>query len=258
LRKIQRKILDEILAKLPVHPSCHGFVVDRSIVTNARPHQRAALVVKIDLRDFFPTVHYHRVVGAFASLGYSTDVAQLLAGLTTYRPVLPDRTVVWPGVLPQGAPTSPALANFVCARLDARLAGLSKRVGAAYTRYADDLTFSFAAEPTTVNLGRFLWWIDQICQQEGFAPNDPKRRILRPSNQQRVTGVVVNAGLHVPRAARRRFRAILYNCRTQGVATQARGRADFEAYLAGFAAYVKMVQPDLGAALVAEVEEILA
>ena len=158
-------------------------------------------------------------------------------------------------MLPQGAPTSPALANLSCRRLDARLAGLARRAGGVYTRYADDLTFSFAAEPA--RLGRLLWWIDQICQQEGFTENVAKRRVLRPSGQLRVTGVVVNAEVHVPRAAKRRFRAILANCRRHGVASQARGNPGFADYLRGFASYVHMVHPEEGEALLAEVHALL-
>jgi hypothetical protein len=257
LRRIQRAILDAILARLPVHPSAHGFVKGRSTVTNASPHVGAAVVLKMDLKDFFPSIHYRRLVGLFQHYGYADDVAAALASLTTHRPVLPDGTVVWPGRMPQGAPTSPALANLICRRMDTRLSGLSRKLGAVYTRYADDLTFSFAKEPTC-SVGRFAWWVDQICQQEGFAENAGKRRVLRPRNQQRVTGIVINSGLHVPRSARRRFRAILHNCRTHGVDSQARGRDDFRAYLQGFAAYIKMVQPDVGAALSAEVAALLA
>jgi len=251
----QGQALDQILAKVPVHEACHGFVTGRSTVTNAKPHEGAAIVIKLDLKDFFPTVHYRRVRGLFKNLGYNEQVAGLLAGLTTYRPKVGD-TVVWPGVLPQGAPTSPALANLACRRLDRRLGRLADKYGATYTRYADDLTFSFAKQPE-VKLGRLLWWIDGICQQEGFVERPDKRRILRNKHQQRVTGLVVNAGVHVPRADRKRFRAILHNCKKNGVASQARGNADFGAYLAGFAAYVHMVEPALGKRWIAEVDQLL-
>ncbi len=255
LRRVQRAILDKILAKVPMHDACHGFVAGRSTVTNAKPHVGAALILKVDLRDFFPTVHYRRVRGLFRWLGYSETVANALAGLTTYRPVV-DGKVAWPGVLPQGAPTSPALANLACRRLDQRLSKLAAKVGATYTRYADDLTFSFAKAPE-VRVGRFLWWIDAICEQEGFLERPDKRRVLRPKHQQRVTGIVVNEAVHVPRLDRKRFRAILHNCAKHGVASQAKGRTDFPAYLAGYAAYVHMVEPDRGARLIAEVEELL-
>ena len=256
LRVVQRTILDKLLAKVPTHDACHGFVTGRSTVTNAKPHKHAALVIKLDLKDFFPTVHYRRVRGLFQFLGYNEEAANVLAGLTTYRPKLPDGTVVWPGMLPQGAPTSPALANLACRRLDQRLAKLAAKYKATYTRYADDLTFSFKKLPE-LRIGRLLWWIDAICQQEGFLERPDKRRILRAKHQQRVTGIVVNEGLHVPRADRKRFRAILHNCKKHGVASQAKGRTDFEAYLAGYAAYVHMVEPALGKKLVDEVNRLL-
>ena len=257
LRAAQRVILEKLLNKLPVHDACHGFVAKRSIVSNARPHVGAAVIVKMDLRDFFPTIHYRRVAGFFRLLGYGHEVARLFAGLLTHRPKLDDGRVAWPGVLPQGAPTSPALANQIAGRLDSRLSGLATKTGARYTRYADDLTFSFALEPE-VSLGRFCWWVDQICGQEGFAENSAKRRILRQSNQQRVTGVVVNSQLSVPRAARRRFRATLHNCRKNGLAAEAREHDDMASYLRGFAAFVTMVQPSLGAKWAAEVEAVIA
>lgn len=256
LRRAQRTILDQILAKVPHHDAAHGFVTGRSTVTNAAPHTGAALVIKTDLKDFFPTVHYRRVVGMFEALGYGGPVASTLAALTTYRPKLADGRVVWPGVLPQGAPTSPALANLACRRLDARLAKLAAKYGATYTRYADDLTFSFAQAPQ-IAVGRFLWWVDGICQQEGFTEHPGKRKFLRANTQQRITGVVVNQDVHVPRADRRRFRAMLHAAKTKGVEQAANGRADFRAYLAGYAAYVQMVQPALGAAWAAEVRALL-
>jgi len=255
LRRVQRVILDKILNHIPMHDACHGFVSGRSTVTNARPHQRAALVIKLDLKDFFPTVHYRRVRGLFQSLGYNETAASTLAALTTYRPKVGDK-VVWPGMLPQGAPTSPALANLACRRLDQRLTRLAAKYGAVYTRYADDLTFSFAQHPD-IRIGRFLWWVDAICEQEGFLERPDKRRVLRSKHQQRVTGLVVNAGVHVPRVDRKRFRAILHNCNKNGVAAEARGREDFAAYLQGYAAYVHMVDPVLGKHWIEEVDRLL-
>jgi retron-type reverse transcriptase len=257
LKRVQRKILDGILAHIPAHDACHGFTRRRSTVTNAKPHLRAEIVVRVDLADFFPSIHFRRVEGLFREYGYAPPVARMLAGLTTHRPRLADGTAGWPGVMPQGAPTSPAIANVVCRRLDARLSALAKRAGAKYTRYADDLTFSFAAKPT-VGMGRFLWWVDQICQSEGFQENPAKRRVFRRHRQQRVTGIVVNDKLAVPRAARRRFRAMLARCKKEGLASMLAARPMLRAELEGFAAYVKMVQPELGAALAAQIRALQA
>lgn len=257
LKRLQRRILDELLAPLEAHPAAHGFVPGRSTVTNARAHVGARIVVKMDLSDFFPTIHFGRVCGLFEQYGAGREAARTLAALVTFRRVLPDGRVAWPSVLPQGAPTSPALSNLVCRRLDARLTSLAGKVGATYTRYADDLTFSFQEEPSH-GLGRFLWWVSQIVGQEGFRENLKKRRVMRPSGQLRVTGLVTNHALSVPREARRRFRAILHACDRRGVTQETTGHEAPRAFLLGFAGYVAMVQPDVGAALLVKVRELLA
>ncbi len=255
LKEVQRAILTKILEHMPAHEAAHGFVKGRSTVSNAAPHTGATVVVRVDLEDFFPTVHYRRVRGLFRAHGYGDEVASVLAGLTTHRPKLPDGTVVWPGALPQGAPTSPAIANLVCRRMDARLSALAKKLGATYTRYADDLSFSFKSPPE--KMGRFLWWVNAILQQEGFSENGPKRRVMRRGLRQRVTGLTVNQQVSIPREDRRRFKAILANCRKHGVASQARGRDDFAGWLRGYAAYVRMVHPELGERWQREVKELL-
>lgn len=254
LKKIQRTILDKILAKMPTHGAAHGFIEDRSTVTNASPHLGAAIVVRIDIENFFPTVHYRRVFGFFAS-HYGDEVSRFLTQLTTHRPKMADGTVVWPGALPQGAPTSPAIANLVCRRLDARLTALANKLSANYTRYADDLTFSFRDPPA--RMGRFLWWVNAILQQEGFTENVKKRRIMRKGNRMAVTGLVVNDKVGIPRDERRKFKAILQNCKRHGVESQARGRENFPAWLRGYAAYVRMVHPKLGEKWQREVEALL-
>lgn len=265
LRWVQRKILHEILDKVPTHDAAHGFVRGRSTVTNAAPHCGAAFVLKFDLENFFPTVHYYRVMGLFASLGYSIgnsrfeardksrQIAPVLARLCIF---VEDPNAWGTGTMPQGAPTSPAISNLVCRGMDARLAGLATQVGGVYTRYADDLTFSFP-ETSPVNVGRFRWWVDQICHQEGFFLNQSKFRVIRRSQRQTVTGLVVNDELRVPRRERRRFRAILHNCKTQGIESQARGNPAFGDYLRGFASYLNMVEPDEGGKLLKEVNELL-
>lgn len=263
LRKIQRQIHTQILAKVAAHDAAHGFVVGRSTVSNASPHVGAVLLIKTDIQEFFPTIHYGRVRGLFRLLGYAEAVASTLAALCTRRTVVErdgEKSVVWPGLLPQGAPTSPAIANLLCRRLDARLSGFATRIDARYTRYADDLSFSFADldHAMSLDLGKLFWWIDQIIQQEGFREHPGKRQVLWPNRRQQVTGIVINEKLSLPRDARRRFRAILHNCKTHGIASQARGRDDFADYLRGWAAYARMVDPKLGAAWVAEVESLLA
>jgi RNA-directed DNA polymerase len=264
LRWIQRQILDQILSKIPVHDTAHGFIPGRSTVTNAQQHVGAEVILKFDLTDFFPTIHYYRVVGLFASFGYtvgntkftneddSKQVAPTLARLCCYTP----NPQFWgEAKCPQGAPTSPAISNLVCRRLDARLEGLAQRCRGVYTRYADDLTFSFKKDPK--ELGRFRWWVDQICHQEGFLINQSKFRVIRSSQRQLVTGIVVNDDLRIPREERRRFRAIVHNCEKHGIESQAKGNKKFPDYLRGFASYIHMVHPDEGKELLAKVESLL-
>jgi RNA-directed DNA polymerase len=264
LRWVQRLILDEILAKAPAHDAAHGFITGRSIVTNAAPHRGAEVIVKFDLEDFFPTIHHYRVLGLFARLGYSVgnsrfgthdasnQVAPTLARLCSYTP----EPRSWhAAVLPQGAPTSPAISNLVCRRLDARLTGLAARNGGVYTRYADDLTFSF--RDGRFGVGRFRWWVDQVCQQEGFFINHSKFHVIRRSQRQVVTGIVVNDSLSIPREDRRRFRAILHNCEKHGIESQSRGDPVFAGYLRGFASYLHMVHPDEGAECLRRVSALL-
>ncbi len=272
MKWVQKQILKHILSKVPPHTAAHGFVNGRSTVSNATPHVGAELVVKFDLKDFFPTVHYFRVMGLFASIGYpvgncmfgtddeSNQIAPVLARLCCYTP----NPKLWgSATLPQGAPTSPAVSNLVCRRLDARLAGLAEANTGTYTRYADDLTFSFKSAEG-LKLGRFRWWVDQVCQQEGFTVNQRKFRVIRASQRQVVTGIVVNDGVRVPRELRRELRAIVHNCETQGVESQAKRHPKFNGsvgafgqYLRGIAAYLNMVQPEHGAALLRRVHVLL-
>lgn len=264
LKRVQQRILRQILEHVPPHPAAHGFVKGRSTVTNAQPHCGARLVIKFDLQDFFPTIHYFRVVGLFASLGYgiatarfstkdkSRDVAPALARLCTYAA---NPQEFGDGHLPQGAPTSPAISNLVCRGLDARLTGLAERFGGVYTRYADDLTFSFRQDD--ILIGKFRWWVDQVCHQEGFFVNQAKFRVIRASHRQCVTGIVVNESLRVPREERRRFRAMLHNCQKNGLAAESRGNPAFGSYLHGFASYLAMVHPAEGKPLLKVVRQLV-
>ena len=264
LRRVQQRILRKILAPVEVHPCAHGFVPDRSIVSNAQPHVGSKLVLKFDLQDFFPTITYARVIGLFTSLGYfgstvrfsrdddSHNVASTLARLCVFA-FDPHEWIT--AYCPQGAPTSPTISNLICRGLDARCEGLAKACSGKYTRYADDLTFSF---PTTdLNIGRFRWWVDQICHQEGFYVNHRKFRLMRASRRQTVTGIVVNDCLRIPREQRRRLRAILHDAEKNGLQAAARGRPRFASWLRGYAAYINMVHPEEGAEMVTRVRKLI-
>ncbi|HEX5164060.1 MAG TPA: reverse transcriptase family protein [Thermomicrobiales bacterium] len=255
MRTAQRVIQREILAKIPVHDAATAYRPGASIVANAGHHTGQAVVIRLDIADFFPTISRKRVKGMFASFGYSEGVAAVLALLTTdtprdqtgtTSPLLGRRDRVLyddaDACLPQGACTSPAIANVICGRLDARLTGLARKRGFTYTRYADDMTFSHPAADAPV--GRLISSAVHILGAEGFAPNASKARVTRAHQRQIVTGLLVNNGVAVPRADLRRFRAILHSAERDGFeqASQTLGK-DVVAYARGYIAYIQMVDP---------------
>src|SRR5207248_6755126 len=163
LKHFQRVVLREILERIPVHPSAHGFRRGRSALTYAESHVGRRVVIHLDLEDFFPSVAPGRIDGLFRQCGYPEPVAHLLTGMVTNTVPLavwraaprPSDAELLPAHfrhgnrlahphLPQGAPTSPAIANLAAFRLDRRLAGLARATGLTYSRYADDLAFSSA------------------------------------------------------------------------------------------------------------------
>ncbi len=261
LKRAQYWILDALLAHVPVHAAAHGFVPGRSIVTNAAAHVGRDVVVNLDLKDFFPSLDYRRIKGKFRGLGYAEPVATVLALLCTE----PDVDAVeidgarlyaarGPRRLPQGAPTSPALTNLVCTRLDARLAGLAGSLGFTYTRYADDLTFSASGEAAG-KVGALLKYVHAIVAGEGFTVHPDKTRVMRCGRHQEVTGLTVNERVGVPRETLRRFRALLHGLERHGPAGRrwgAAGEAGVLRAAVGFAQFVRMVTPETGAPLVAQ------
>lgn len=256
LRLAQEWILCEILSKLPVHEAAHGFAASRSTVSNAAPHVRQDVVLNADLCDFFPSIRFVRVKGAFAACGYSPAVATILALLCTE---CPRREVTFAGKkyfvatgprgLPQGACTSPALSNRICRKLDQRLAGIARKLGWNYTRYADDLSFSASGEAGQ-KAGYLLARLRHITDEEGFAVNEKKTRVQRRNCRQSVTGIVVNERTAAPRTLVKRVRAILHQAAKTGLAAQNKtGRPNFPAYVQGQIAYIAMVNPKQGARL---------
>jgi RNA-directed DNA polymerase len=259
LRRTQRRLLDQLLNRVAVHSAVHGFRSGRSAVTNAVEHCARAVVVRFDLADFFPSIAGGRVFGLFRALGYPEAVVRLLAGLCTTRLTRSTwNTRPKPATdgsdyprwvrfnarhLPQGAPTSPALANLVAYRLDRRLAGLARACGATYTRYADDLTFS-GGEELRRAWKRFARRVVLIAAEEGFSVNRGKTRATGRAERQTVTGVVVNVRPNVPRAEFDRLKAILTNCAPHGPTTQNRENIpDFRAHLAGRVAHLAAINP---------------
>ena len=262
LKVAQRWILREIVEHLPVHGAAHGFLAGRSIVTNAREHLGSKLLLQVDLKNFFPTITYRRVRGLFRKAGYREQVATLLALLCTESPrevVELEGTTYYvalgPRCLPQGAPTSPALTNTICLRLDRRLAGLARKLGWRYTRYADDLTFSLSMKHKgKPGLGKLLGGIKAIASDEGFQVNQSKTHVSRPGNRQKVCGLIVNgeAAPRVPRPLRRQLRAALHNLE----AGKPLPEGESLSRLAGYAAFVYQSDPELRRRLLGKLGEV--
>jgi hypothetical protein len=230
-RALQRRILRRLLARIPIHGACHGFERGRSIVSNAAPHAARAVVLRLDIRDFFASTSTRRVRRLYRVLGWDREAAAILTRLTTFS-----------GGLPQGAPTSPRLANLVNVRLDARFAGLATARSATYTRYADDLTFSFERDdPAAVH--DVIRAAKRFLRQEGYALHEGRKlRIRRPHQRQLVTGLVVNARPALPRSRRRWLRSVEHHLRTGRPATLTAEQ------LAGWHAFELMLEPPATAA----------
>jgi hypothetical protein len=255
LRVAQGWMLVSLLEKLPVHEAAMAFRPGRSVVDNAEPHRGQAVIVKTDLKDFFPSLTWKRVKGLFQSFGYNEGVSTILALVATEAPriaVLLDGrrrfAAVGERALPQGACTSPAITNLLCRRLDSRLTGAAVALGFVYTRYADDLTFSHPKGDAPV--GVLLSLVRQIIADERFVIREEKTQILRPQDRQTVTGLVVN-GEEKPRVSRediRRFRAFLHQCQNRGMeAMSAQIGKDAYAHAAGYLSFLHMARPDVAA-----------
>jgi len=255
LRRIQQKILRQILDHAPPHPSAHGFRRGHSSVTHAALHAGQQVVVRMDLKDFFPSIRISRIHALFERLGYPPSVAGILARICVNRAPrdifrdkqaggsLPwtERQALKSPHLPQGSPCSPALANLCAYRLDIRLESLAQSLGACYSRYADDLAFSGGPDLARA-ADRFHIQVAAIALEEGFCVNTRKTRVMRQGVRQQVTGVVVNAHPNIARGDYDKLKATLTNCVRHGPASQNRNNhPDFRAYLAGRIAHVKMV-----------------
>lgn len=270
LKQLQRQVLDGILNRIPPHDAAHGFCLGRSIQSFVSPHIHSPFALRMDLQDFFPSVVEHRVEAIFRTAGYPSTVSELLGRLVTV--VSPtdsldecpqqrneNRVDASPlrfehfrrPHLPQGAPTSPALANLAAYRLDCRLRGLAQRHNAQYTRYADDLLFS-GADAFQRNIDRFHVFALSIILEEGFRINPRKTRKMARGARQIAAGLVFNQKANTPRDDYDRLRATLYNCYRHGIASQNREEHPrFQAQLLGRIQFHAQTNPRRGAKLMA-------
>ena len=257
LKAVQRRILRELLAPAPLHACVHGYRKGHSCLTAAQLHAGEQVVISVDLKDFFLRIPVRQVHGLFRSLGFPWEVARVLTGFCSTRTpadiLEASGRLDWQtqkdfgqAHLPQGAPTSPALANLCTWRLDCRLHGLAASCDARYSRYADDLAFSGDRDFARRADG-FIAAVAEICRAMGHAINPRKTRVMGQADRQRLTGLVINRHVNVARDDYDRLKAILCNCRRHGPASQNRERHhDFRAHLDGRITWVENVNPHRG------------
>lgn len=264
LRDMQRRMLTDILEQVPLYyDAAHGFVKGRSVRTFAQPHVGRRVVLRMDLEDFFPRISMSRIQSVFRTMGYPEAVADCLGGLScnavphavlsqALQPPIDIHTIITARRLytrphvPQGAPTSPALANICAYHMDCRLTGLADWAGAEYTRYADDLAFSGGSDFAR-NVSRYATQIAVIVQQEGWPVQHHKTRVMRCGVRQHLAGVVVNTRLNISRTDFDTLKAILTNCVRYGPSSQNRdGVPNFRAHLQGRITWVASLNPAKG------------
>ncbi len=270
LKETQRRLLRGILEAIPPHDAAHGFRRGHSALTHARRHTGQDVVLRFDLEDFFASIAAGRVYGVFRTAGYPEAVATDLTGLVTNS--VPEAE--WaaaprsaePGAfaahqrlgrrlaaphLPQGAPTSPALANLAAYRLDCRIAGLADRFEAVYSRYADDITLSGGRRLHAAAAG-VRRAVDAIATDEGFRLNTRKSQLMSRAGRQRVCGIVVNAHTNAARDDYDRLRAAVH----QAAGHPQRLDAAARAHLQGRIAWVEALNPARGAKLRGQLDRI--
>lgn len=215
IKVIQRRLADLLIRWYSPPNHVHGFVSGRDPRTNARPHRRQQWILRVDLADFFPSINFGRVRGMFMAhpFDFSEEAATMLAQVCCHR-----------NQLPQGAPTSPIISNFICRQMDRKVSTLAREERCYFTRYADDLTFSTDrtvfpsslafAEGSRVHVGPAL---AKIIETSGFTANDDKTRLVRRWQRQRVTGLIVNDKLNVPRDYVRGLRSLLFIWKRYGL-----------------------------------------
>lgn len=245
LKYIQRWILDNILYSIQCGEYVTGFVPSKSTVDNAKVHVKKECVIGLDIKNFFPTIHFGRVKGLFQKMGYTKHLSIVLANLCTYRKVLP-----------QGSPASPYIANLVCRKLDYRIMKLCAKNNIDYTRYADDITISGKK-----GTEKFILTIKKIIQSEGFEVNNKKERVLFKYHSQRVTGIIVNEKLSPPKEILRELRKNIYYINKFGLVSHLekinkKEISHFKEHLYGLAYYVKMINNLLGTKYINELNKI--
>ena len=236
LKRIQRSILEKILYNIPVKSYVNGFVPGKSIVSNAAPHIRSKYILKMDIQDFFPSIHFGMVRNYFYKIGYPIVISNALASLCCYNKHLP-----------QGAPSSPYLANLICGEMDQRIQCLCKKHNLSYTRYADDITISGSSN---------VFWIKnivkKIVESYSFKINEKKTLFIKPGERKRVTGLIVNEKLSIQKGVIRELRKNIYYIKKFGLEEHLKHiefkgtKTHYIEKLYGIVSFIKMVDLEKG------------
>ena len=245
LKYIQKWILKNILNLVSVSEHVTGFERNMSIVENAKRHLNKQCVINIDLKDFFPSVKEKMVYSIFYGLGYTKELSYIYTTLCTYKKSVP-----------QGAPTSPKLANLCCKHLDKRIGALCQSYNADYSRYADDITISGGKYIESI-----LKPIKLIVEDEKFQLNDKKTRISYKGQRQEVTGLNLNAGkVTIPKSYKKELQKEIYYCKKYGVSNHLShikcNKAFYKEHLYGKACFIYMVEPLKAKKLLEELDAI--
>lgn len=246
IKQRQQWILEEILEKQDISNNCHGFVKNRSILTNARMHMGHKNILNLDIQDFFPSVTQDMVKSLFQQTGYGESAAEALAKICCYE-----------GKLPQGAPTSPYISNLILKNMDQELENFCQKKDITYTRYADDMSFSSNQE-----IYGHLKDIRAVIQRYSFQINEKKTCYYQDPHRKIVTGLVVKeTEVCVPKKFKRKLRQEIYYCRQLGVQKHLDNTGNsncvgFKEYMYGKAYFVAMVEPETGEKYLKELDEI--
>jgi len=231
LKEIQNWILKEILYLVKVSPYAKAYIKGKSVKDNARFHRKQKKVLSMDIKNFFPSITFRRVLHVFRNIGYRESVAVMLANLCCLN-----------GCLPQGAPTSPMLSNIIASSLDYKIVNYIGKEKIRYTRYADDLTFSGDFKE-----GDLIKNVERIVNREGFKINERKTRIRHRNQRQEVTGIVVNEKMQISRKIRHKIRSDVYYIRKYGLDSHLEhmgiNKANYLYHLMGIASYALFINP---------------
>lgn len=199
MKMVQRWILEEILYKIPNPEYSYGFKkgVSKPLVQNAGIHKNNLYILRLDLKNFFPSIERPKIYFLFKQIGYNSTMANLFTNICTLK-----------NRLPQGAVTSPCIANLVCAHLDRRLAAFCNKKEIAYSRYADDLSFS---SNDRITLKSIYGVVNRIIEDEGFIINSSKTHFLTPKSKRSITGITITSdGLKAPKEMKRMLRSMIH------------------------------------------------